>query len=423
MRKKILIWFIFIWPGFLFSQIELNISLDQCLGNTAVNYPLANQRELLFVANELKLQNIKTGFLPQFVLNAQISYQSDVTSLPIKLPNISVPETSKDWYKLNMDISQLIYDGGALNKQKEFEQTNTDIDVQNIEIALYKVKELVQATYFNIILLHENKKAILLLQNELEKKLNTVISAVDNGAMLESNKDNLMAELLKIEQNIFEIDLGIESGINSLNILTGLKLTVKHEFIIPETKTVLTQVNKRPEFALFDLQLSKINLMKEMTSLKRKPMVLGFGQAGLGRPALNMLSNDFEPYFVVGAKLSWRILDWKRTKNEQKSLDIQSQIVRSNKEVFDNNLELLLVKKQSEIHRLENMILKDSQIVNLKKNVAKASSSQFDNGLITATEYLMEKNAETKAILSLQLHQIQLTYAQIDYEYAMGILN
>ncbi|MBU1014222.1 MAG: TolC family protein [Bacteroidetes bacterium] len=423
MIKKIMIWFIVIWPGFLLSQNTPSVNLNQCLTNASVNYPLANQKQLLIAANNLKLQNIKTGFLPQFMLNGQVSYQSDVTSLPISIPGMNIPETSKDWYKLNVDISQLIYDGGALNKQKEFEQANTDIEVQNIEIALYKVKELVQTAYFNIILLNENKKAILLLQNELGEKLNTIISAVENGVMLASNRDNLMAELLKIEQNIFELDLGIESSIKNLNILTGLQLTVNDEFIIPETKIVSDEDKIRPELALFDLQISKISLLKEMTSLRRKPMVLGFGQAGFGRPALNMLSNDFEPYFVVGAKLSWKILDWGKTKNELKTLDIQSQMVNSNKEVFDTNLELLLIKKQSEIQRLESLILKDNQIVNLKRNVARASSSQFDNGLITSTEYLLEKNAETKAIMSLQLHQVQLSYAKIDYEYTMGKLN
>jgi len=82
-----------------------------------------------------------------------------------------------------------------------------------------------------------------------------------------------MAELLRIEQNIFELDLGIESSIKNLNILTGLQLTANYEFIIPETNIVLTEGNKRPELALFDLQISKISLLKEMTSLKRKPMV------------------------------------------------------------------------------------------------------------------------------------------------------
>lgn len=61
--------------------------------------------------------------------------------------------------------------------------------------------------------------------------------------------------------------------------------------------------------------------------------------------------------------------------------------------------------------------------MSLKENVAKASASQFENGQITATEYLSEKNAETKARLNLQLHKIQLHHARIDYEFTLGNLD
>jgi outer membrane protein TolC len=208
-----------------------------------------------------------------------------------------------------------------------------------------------------------------------------------------------------------------------LNILTGLQLSPDNIFIIPSQSTPLNTQNKRPELGLFDLQISKVNLLKDMMAIKRKPMVMGFGQAGYGRPALNMLSNDFEPYFAVGAKLSWKVFDWGNNKKEQKSLDLKSQIISKKKEAFNTQLEVILTKKLTEIKRLENFLVKDEQIVGLKAKVAKAASSQFENGQITATDYLLEKNAETKAILNSQLHRVQLRHAQIDYEYSLGNLN
>jgi outer membrane protein TolC len=422
MKNSILV-LILLWAGLVFGQSNAKISLQQCLLSTEQNYPLSDQKKLLVAANELKLEIIQSGFLPQFMLNAQVSYQSEVTNLPITLPNVTIPQTSKDWYKLNVDISQLIYDGGVLKQQQQLEKSQMDIDVKSLEIELYKVKEMVQSAYFNYLLLQENKKTILLLQNELNEKLKSIESAVKNGVMQASNRDNLKAELIKIAQNIFELELGLESAITGLNVLTGMQITKDQIFAVPETQNEISIQNNRPELQYFDLQKSKIELLKEMTSLKRKPKIMCFGQAGYGRPGLNMLSNDFEPYYMVGARLNWNIFDWKKTKKEIRSFDIQSQIIDKNKEAFNTNLEVLLNKKQMEIHRLKSLIESDGQIVSLKKNVAKAASSQFENGLITATEYLLEKNAETKAVMNLHLHKVQLQYAQIDYEYTIGNLN
>lgn len=421
--KKVILIFILIWPAILSAQPGLEINLSHCLASTAKNYPLSDHKILLDAVSDLEQQIIQSGFLPQIVLNGQISYQSDVTYLPINLPNVSIPQTSKDWYKLSLNVSQLIYDGGALEMQKKLNKSNSEIEKQSVEIELYKVQEIVQSTFFNIILLQENKKIILLLQNELNEKLKSIESGIRNGVILPSNKDNLMAELIKIEQNIFEFEIGVESSIENLNILTGLQFSKNDSFVLPQASSSNNIENKRPEFNLFDSQISKINLMRDASVLKRKPKILGFGQAGYGRPALNMLSNDFEPYFVVGAKFSWKVFDWGNVKKERKSFDIRSQIVKKNREVFNTQLKVLLTKKKNEIKRLESYILKDIQIVKLKAKVAKASSSQFENGQITATEFLLEKNTETKAKLNLQLHKVQLRHAQINYEYTMGNLN
>lgn len=351
MRKLIVILAI-IWPAILIAQTNLEISLNQCLISTAENYPLANQKALIDAASELNQQIIQSGFSPQVILNGQVSYQSDVTYLPISLPNVSIPQTSKDWYKLNLDVSQLIYDGGALKTQKQIVASNSKIEQQGIEIELYKVKQIVQSSFFNLILLNESKKAIHLLQNELQEKLKSIESGVKNGLIIAANRDNLLAELIIIEQNLFELELGIESAIENLNILTGLELTTNHSFVLPEANTALSIENNRPEIALFDSQLSRNGLMKDLVTLKQKPKILGFGQAGYGRPALNMLSNDFELYFVIGAKLNWKIFDWGKTKKEMKVLDIQSQIIGTQKETFNTQLAILLTKKEMKLNDL-----------------------------------------------------------------------
>ena len=80
---------------------------------------MVRQRELAKSSNLLSVNTLKKNYLPQIELNAQATYQSEVTSFPIKLPNVEVEPLSKDQYKATLDARQLIWDGGVIAKQRE----------------------------------------------------------------------------------------------------------------------------------------------------------------------------------------------------------------------------------------------------------------------------------------------------------------
>lgn len=419
--KRIIILILFICPTILLSQETFNIKLDECYELAIKNYPLFNQKELIQLATEIKLKSIKSGLSPQASINGQITYQSEVTQIPINLPNVDIEQLNKDWYKLSLDVSQLIYDGGTIKLKQQIEESGAEIELQNIEVELFKLKEIVKSAYFNIIFLKENKQIFNLLKEELNQKLLSVNSAINHGIMLPSYGDNLKAEIIHIDQKLLEIDLGIESSIKILNILTKQNYTRTHSFIVPEISLpIVEQQNIRPELKLFELQSSNITLMKNIAGVKLKPTIMGFGQAGYGRPGLDMLSNDFKAYYIFGAKLSWRFYDWGKSKNERKILDIQQLKINNQSEAFKTNIDLLLAKKLTEIARMESLINSDQELVYLRKKIAMAASSQFENGIITVSDYITKKNAEAKSLVNLQLHKIQLVNAKIDYLYTLG---
>ena len=72
------------------SQAQTNISLPECFKALEQNYPLINKINLLDESQAIDDENLAKNFLPQLNVNGQISYQSDVTTLPIELPNICI---------------------------------------------------------------------------------------------------------------------------------------------------------------------------------------------------------------------------------------------------------------------------------------------------------------------------------------------
>jgi outer membrane protein TolC len=190
---------------------------------------------------------------------------------------------------------------------------------------------------------------------------------------------------------------------------------------LPDIVVALTSYdNIRPEIKAFELQEQKLDFSKSLLSCKLMPKFAAFGQLGYGRPGLNMLSNSFDAFYLVGAKVSWPLWDWNETKNEKNLLDLQKQIFESQKETFNQGIKILLEKYITDIAKYENLISSDNDIISLREKVVKTAESQLENGTITATEYLTELNNLSQAKVNLQSHKIELVKAQIDYLTTKG---
>jgi outer membrane protein TolC len=348
-----------------------------------------------------------------------------VTKIPVSdipIP-IDFPILDNDWYKISLDVSQTVYDGGTTSHLKDVEDVNLKIDKENIEIQLYALKERVTQIYFNILLLREGEKTLLLLKDNLTSKLSEVESGVANGAILASNADIIKAEIIDIEQKISETEIGTMALLESLNELTGFNLITETTLIVPNPEiNINTFKNNRLEYSLMTLQQTRLTAMKESVATKRMPHLSAFGQAGYGRPGYDMLNDQFDDFYMVGLRLNWNIWDWNHTRNEKKILDIQNDIVSTNMETFDKNLRVELQSKIAEVRKYEEMIKRDNEIIKLRNKIVKAYSSQLDNGVITSTEYLTQVNEEAKATLNLKTHKIQLINAKLDYIAALGNL-
>ncbi|TSA51184.1 MAG: hypothetical protein D4R43_01150 [Sphingobacteriales bacterium] len=122
-----------------YSQTQAqSISLDECYTSAAEHYPTASQTTLYQQIADLQSKNLQTAFLPQVQLNGQAAYQSPVVTVPIKIPGIDIPTPNHDQYKVTVDASQLIYDGGLVKKQNEILQLNSQVQQQQVQVDLYK---------------------------------------------------------------------------------------------------------------------------------------------------------------------------------------------------------------------------------------------------------------------------------------------
>nr|NQU90195.1 TolC family protein [Bacteroidota bacterium] len=410
-------------PVGLFAQNSDTLTLDFCHNRAVEVYPLVKQKILNKEASGIRNENFDKNYLPQFEVNGRASYQSEVTQVPINMPGISIPVPDKDMYDLYVGVNQLIWDGGITREQKNLEEADLQINQQQVEVELYKIKERVNGLFYRILLYKTSRELLLINRQTVTEKMQEFESGIRNGVVLQSAADVLKVQILAIDQGVTEIDANMTGAFKMLGELMELQIPVTAILILPDPSVETdTYINLRPEYRLLELQKHKLDLSKNMISASYLPKFSAFGKAGYGKPALNMLSNEFDTYYYVGVGLSWDIVNWNKQINQKKLLDVQQGIVETQREAFNKNVKIQVEDDMAEINKYSELISKDQEIIDLREKISHTSSSQLDNGMITSTQYLDELNKETQARLDKEMHRIQLSLAKINYLKTIGKL-
>ncbi len=396
------------------------VTLEQCQTWARENHPVLKQLDLYQQILALKNENNSTSYLPQVNLNGQATYQSDVTKIGISIPNMAIPTVDKDQYKVYLDLKQTIWDGGLSKAKGLINQAENAGNLQQTEVELYQVKEKVNQFFFTSFLIQENLNILDKKTETLSERQKIIESAVHNGMVLSSELDQLLAEKIKTDQQTTELKSNKETVLYALSILTGKTPDQLTKLVLPDEVLVQDKPLKRPELDLFSKQNDILNANSEILKKQRNPKLFGFGQAGYGKPGLNMLNNKFDTYYLLGVGFSWNVLDWKTTNRQQQMIKLQQDIVQTKQESFVRNIDLATDQQNKQISQISDLLRSDTQLIEVRERITKTSASKLENGTITTADYIQDLNAETTARLTLQTHKIQLKEAQVKLENIRG---
>ncbi len=405
--KKHFLLAVLLLPAVLFAQSLQKITLTEAIELSQKNYPAVKQKDLVKQTAAISVENLQKGFLPQFSLSGQATYQSDVTKVPFSLPGLTIESPSKDQYKLVADVSQLIYDGGMTKEQKALQQLNATVEDQKVEVELYKLKERINQLYLSILYLDEQLKQVDLVKTDIQIGIKRVEAQVQNGVAFKSNLNMLKAELLKTEQRAIEVKSSKKGLLDALSLFIGRELAAQVQLEKPVSAGIVANEIARPELKLYSEQQKFIGQQEKLITAKNLPRASLFAQGGYGRPGLNMLLNEFDFFYIGGLRLNWSLGGLYTKKKEKEQVTINKKMVEVQKETFLLNTSSQLKQQQAEIDKLQQLLVSDYEIISLRKSVTEAAKAQLENGVITANDFLKEVNAEDQARQTLITHQVQ----------------
>ena len=420
MKQKVL--FIGMWLGFVsVGHTQSKLTLDECYRQAETHSPQAGQTRLIQEATELQLKLLNRNFMPQSRLNGQATWQSDVTSVPIKLPNFEISPPPKDQYKLTLDVTQSIWDGGTIQKQKAVAVANQLADQQKVTVDLYQLREQVSGLYFGALFAERQLKNFDILDKELRAKLTKTKASVQNGIAIRSNILALEARILEVEQLVLETQTRRTASLEALSLLTGANIDANTSLQLPTVATNSVDIN-RPELKWFDAQKQTLSVTERLVKAKNLPKLSAFATGGYGRPGLNFLSTEFKTYFIGGVQLQIPLshLYTNSQAIEVQQLRVNQQRIEKQKENFLLATQVRMASQRQEVSRLQALVESDRKLIDIRATMRKAAESQLENGIITASDYLTELDNEDSARQNSILHEVQLLQAQNNLRLSSG---
>ncbi len=398
-------------------------TLEECQRAAENNYPLIRQYGLIDKTTELTVDNIQKGWLPQVSALAQVTYQSDVTSWPDQMKSmmtgmgIDMKGLRKDQYKIGVDVSQTVYDGGVLSSQKAIAREQGSVQKAQNDVSMYQIHKRVNEMYFSLLMLNEQIKLNSDLQKLLEGNERKLASMVNGGTAAKSDLQSVKAERLNAVQQATNLTSQKQMLQRILSAFCGLEVRDVRKPVAPY-KGARKRSEQRPELTALDAQIGLLNAREKALDAAMKPKFGVFAQGYYGYPGLNMfedmMSHDWSLNGIIGARLTWNIGALYTRKNDKAKLQLQRSLTESNREVFLFNNNLEQIQQNDNIERFRKLMAADEEIISLRSAVRKSAESKLSHGIIDVTDLVREINAENAARVQMSVHEIEMLKEMYD---------
>ncbi|MBQ7819596.1 MAG: TolC family protein [Bacteroidales bacterium] len=418
-----------IFIGLLYTATISAQTLEECQILAREHYPEIRQYDLVSQTEQYNLSNASRAWIPQIALSGQATWQSatptypDVLSGILKANGVDMAGIRKDQYKVAIDLTQNIWDGGKSKADKAIAKADANEEQSRLNVSLYELQSRIENIYFGILLLDERTAQTEALIKVLESNLARMRSYCNNGTATQADVDAIEAEMLSAKQTLGQIEASRSSYRKMLEIFIGTSLK-DEKLSRPALPIIGSRTSARPELELFNAQEKKIDAQRKAINSSVMPKFYAFAQGFYGYPGMDMFKSmvdgDWSLNAMVGIKMAWNINGFYTKKNNLHKLNIAQQQVGVQRDIFLFNSEIQTTKDDGEITRLIKAINDDSRIVELRRNVRIAAESKFKNGVFDVTDLLQKITDETNSQQNKSTHEIELLQASYRLKHTLN---
>lgn len=393
---------------------EAQITLAALIEAARLSHPTLARSPLIATALDIQRSQLDRAYLPRIALGGQASWQSDVTSIALSVPGVSITPPSKDQYKATIDVRQSLWDGGVTSGQKRLATSRAQVETAKVDLEWYQVRDRISQLYFAGLVQQE-----LLRQAEvLERRLATILEAVRvaqrNGILIERDVLLVQARQLEARQTANDARAQLATVRHSLADLTGMTLTASQGFDVPPTACPLGPKSlRRPELAILVAQDQLLAAQDTLDEAADRPRVDAFATGGYGRPGLNALADKFDFYFIGGVQLTVPLTQlYARTRDKaSRQLAVQRRLLDRQRDAVITQINVQLDTEREQVARLDAALRIDAELLDVRERARVITESQLTLGTATVTDFVNDVSQEDLARSKLAVHRAQRSLA------------
>ena len=388
--------------------------------------PRTAQLELIASQSVLRLRDINADLRPALSFESQAQYQSDVATIPLTLPGVTLPKPTHDTYDAHFNATQRIYDPTSASR-RAIERAQTAESQARVRTALYSITESVNTAFFTALRSQSQIAELRTTITDIEAQLAVADARVKGGTALPSESDALKAELLRRQQSIAEQVATRRAAIAILSDLVGQPIDPSTPISAPDYSTEVTMaraaadLRNRPEYEQFDKSRDVLTRTSDNLSSTIRPSVAAFGRLGYGRPGLNPLSDKFDSYWLTGVQLQWSPWNWGVANRDRQINALQRDIVTSEEKAFTAGLKRAVEQDLASIDRLDTTLSQDDEIIALREKILIETRTRYAEAVITSADYVDRQTDVLAARLTRASHRVELAQARAHLLTTLGI--
>jgi outer membrane protein TolC len=280
----------------------------------------------------------------------------------------------------------------------------------------------VVTTYDKLAILDQTAVALQQTRALLNEQQHYIEKAFKNGLTIDLNRQKIQLAIEQLSVREYEIESNKKLLFIRLEELTGF-LADSAALLHPELQiwqTDVTQGNaeNRPDIKAIDEAILATGYKQKSELAEYIPKVVAVGKKELITSDLSML----DPEWYVGVAVRWTIFDGMAAKTSSQQAKIDKLILERRRDDAVQLAQLNLKKTEYDFQRYMLGVSSAKKQVELAQSILSLSKKQFEQGLITPSEYMT-------AIVDLEksrLDYIQALTAQraatASYLYASGNL-
>lgn len=389
------------FPILLFSE-GLNDLIKMSLENKDV---ISSQKIIESIQKEYK--GVKKGYLPSVNIGAGYT---DVSHETVANANNSL--------NAYVDVSYSIYDGGKKDLTYKTYESRIKGSKEDLNSLKNKVSLDVIVHYYSYLTYKAQKEAKFKEIEQLNAQYIRLNKFLNVGTTTIDEIDRIVSNLERVNVELHELDLQIETILHELEYIAGQKVSINAGSFI---KIDYSQRELRNDIKSLEYRLNTQLLNAKNVKTQDNPQISlnnRYSYYENNYNNSNYEKNALDNQNVFGINLSWNIFDFGSTK---KAYDAAHKTFLSTKSKYEYeknkaDVDLRLAKKSYKIAKLKINSAKAG--LHAAISAYDVTKNKYENGLVDNVSYLeaLSDKSDAESLLSSAKYDLEVKKANLIYQ-------